>query len=642
MPTRFSSQCAGKQTAVSQAFRALSELDRDGRATRRALTFGKLLAETGVDESDLRAVLDRFRAPNCSFLVPPPALAPMLAADERIDIGHEALLRRWKKLSGETMDGRAAGWLKDEQNDGERYRALVSLLDGEGATVGDPEGKRRWWDSAPRTPAWADRYGGRFAEVRKLIDDSIAARRRRRRNQVFAAVAAVVCVLLLGGFVYKQQRDESVRQQEEAMRRQQEAKAKQEAIDVSAMDSATKMLSSLLSAFHSQTLDLDSAKSLAAVSEQFLENVRKSSKTSAADLLWAKALNVEFDLQFLSGDYPKALVLATEARDVALPLTQSDPGAPKPLQQLYESTIRMGTALSAVKRRDAALQEFENAEAQAQSLLSLSEALRRDAETYSVIATSDLVDVHAKIGDIYKYDHSPKALEEYRQAEATSEKALARLPQNPELLRDEAKAHYRIAEYLHSQNAWGEARDAFQRAMDVQAALLQQNPKDLDLQSNLAATYTHWGAMENDAGNLEPALAKIKLGAAMDEALVKAEPSNPQWEKFLEPNYLMLTDILEKLGRPSDAVEYYQKSFDTTRDLMIRALGQPAATENFANAAKSLGDHSEGLPKIEAYHSAVRAWSRLLEFQDAALGRRPLRRRDGSGRLVPRRERLAR
>src|SRR5208337_693075 len=69
-------QCAGKELAVEQAFRALSEVDREGRAIRRALRFDKLLAETGISESDLRAVLDQFRAPNCSFLVPPPSVAP--------------------------------------------------------------------------------------------------------------------------------------------------------------------------------------------------------------------------------------------------------------------------------------------------------------------------------------------------------------------------------------------------------------------------------------------------------------------------------------------------------------------------------------------------------------------------------------
>ena len=95
-------QCAGKELAIEQAFRALSEVDREGRAIRRALRFDKLLAETGVSETDLRAGLDRFRAPNCSFLLPSLSASPTLAADERIDIGHEALLRRWKMIAGKT------------------------------------------------------------------------------------------------------------------------------------------------------------------------------------------------------------------------------------------------------------------------------------------------------------------------------------------------------------------------------------------------------------------------------------------------------------------------------------------------------------------------------------------------------------
>ena len=38
--------------------------------------------------------------PNCSFLLPSLSASPTLAADERIDIGHEALLRRWKTIAG--------------------------------------------------------------------------------------------------------------------------------------------------------------------------------------------------------------------------------------------------------------------------------------------------------------------------------------------------------------------------------------------------------------------------------------------------------------------------------------------------------------------------------------------------------------
>src|SRR5262249_55406380 len=61
----------GLELAIQQCFRALSELDREGRATRRARLLEQLVAETGIPEADLHRVLDSFRDEDCSFLTPP-------------------------------------------------------------------------------------------------------------------------------------------------------------------------------------------------------------------------------------------------------------------------------------------------------------------------------------------------------------------------------------------------------------------------------------------------------------------------------------------------------------------------------------------------------------------------------------------
>jgi hypothetical protein len=131
----------GRKLAVEQVFRALSEVDKDGRATRRALPFAQLVAETGVSEDAVRGVLDRFRAEDCSFIVPTVSAVRKLEAEARIDVGHEALLRQWERISAaarEDIDGgRSAGWLWAEDADGQRYRALASFIG-------------RCYDSAPR------------------------------------------------------------------------------------------------------------------------------------------------------------------------------------------------------------------------------------------------------------------------------------------------------------------------------------------------------------------------------------------------------------------------------------------------------------------------------------------------------------
>ena len=299
---RFLPNAPKKKLAVEQAFRALSEVDREGRAIRRALRFDKLLAETGVSKSELRAGLDRFRAPNCSFLIPSLSISPTLAADERIDIGHEALLRRWKTIAGRTdaidpKTGRPPpGWLAEEQIDGQRYHTLVSLLDGaaggERATLDDPERTKDWWTHLPRTAAWADRYGGKFDEVKRLIDDAIEAKRGSKRNRRLTAALGVVAVLGAVAWIWIAH------------------ERAQEKLDITAMTSAKTLLEDVLT----PTTTRASISPALEVSQQFQASSSmasaQSSKTSASDLLWGQSLDDEADLYAILGNNVQSLAVA--------------------------------------------------------------------------------------------------------------------------------------------------------------------------------------------------------------------------------------------------------------------------------------------------------------------------------------------
>ncbi len=601
-------QCAEEALAIEQAFRALSEVDREGRAIRRALRFDKLLAETGVSESTLRGGLDRFRAPNCSFLLPSVSVSPTLAADERIDIGHEALLRRWKTIAGRTeaidpKTGRPPpGWLAEEQIDGQRYHTLVSLLDGaaggERATLDDPERTKDWWTHLPRTAAWADRYGGKFEQVKKRIDDAIEAKRRSRRNRRLAAAFGVAAVLGVAGWMWIAH------------------ERAQQKLDRSAMTSAKTLLEDVLQAYTDRSLDLAGARSLAAISAQFLDNVRQSSKTSAADLLWGQSLNDEADLYAILGNNVQSLAVAKQAKDVAQSLTQSHSSAQEGMQLLFDASIRAGNALWALPgRRQEAVQEYDDAVRIATTIAS-SSGDKGDL---------DVIDAHLKIGDVYKdgdVKQHQQALAEYQSGLKTCETALSQRPDDFALLRNKGKAFYRIADLLRADNALADARAYYQKALDVQNGLVLRNAQeavaarkapDSSLKSNLAATYTHWGQLEQGAQNLELALEKLRQGVALDEELTKNEPGNPQWQEFLTPNYLYLAQALEDLKRPEEALTYYRKLNDARRTIAYRTPGQSKPQKDLAEAAKLLGDRSTGLAQIEAYREAVRSWNRLVE-----------------------------
>ncbi len=600
-------QCAGRTLAVEQAFRALSELDRDGRATRRALSFDELVAEAGVAEADLTAVLDRFRAPGCSFVVPPLASAQRLAPDDRVDVSHETLLRRWKKLAGDpaTLDaatGRPAiGWMAEERNDGQRYRLLVSLLgdtpDDEKASLKDPVGTKRWWDSLPRTAAWGERYGGRFDAVKQLIDDNIAAQRRSRRNKILAVAAVVVAIAAFVGLIVKFQVDK--------------ARAQQEAIERGAMDSAAAMLRDVLAAYDKGTLNLEGAKSLASVSEDFLREVRRGQTTHAADPLWIDALNLESDLEANAQDRKKQLSLAEEAKTVAEPLVAANPNDPGLEQKLYDSLIRFGNALAMFPgesgKPQQALKTYQDAITVADDLA------RRSATDKTEGAVSD---AHLKIGDIYEIEHEPKkALVEYRKGLAVCEDAAAIFPGSLDAMRNRANAHFRIAEALRQESQWDAADEQYRLAEQDQLAILGKDPTNVTVRSNLASTYNHWGLLASSKGDLELALAKLKLGVEMQNALMRSDPSNPQWIAFAAPNYESVARTLDELKRQNEAYRYLSKAYDLRKELTIRDPTNAPDEMRFAATAKALGNRSEGVPQIEAYRDWIQAWKRVADLK---------------------------
>jgi tetratricopeptide (TPR) repeat protein len=624
--------CSGKELAVEQAFRALSELDPEGRATRRGRRFAALLDETGVSETDLRAVLDRFRAPSCSFLVPP--LSAPLKEGDFVDIGHEALLRRWRTLAGDGLGTTAAapsaarGWLAEERADGDRYRTLVGLVGGEKASLTAPEETKRWWDRRPRTEEWAERYGGRFDTVRKLIDDSIAAKkrsleeeRRLRRNRNWAAAFAVIGVVLVAAALWimlERQKQREIAQQEKQER------LRLEVADTSAMRSAKTLLESVRGAYNNQSLDRAGLESLAKISGQFLKGAREARKTSAADLLWAQALNVEADLHVSLDKDEESLAEARAAKEAALALIRADPKALEPLQALYDASIRAGNALASsdASRRTEALQEYQNAIGVAEKIATSSVGNAAEG------GDNEVIDGHIKVGDIYRdRGQTDKSEAEYRSALAACETALAKRPQSAGHMRNKGKAYYRIADLLRTQNALAEARNDFRQAADIQDTLIRRNaeeavaagkPVDLTLKSNLAATSAHWGLLERKAGDLNLALAKLQQATALNEELIKTQPGVLQWQDSVAPNYVFIAEILEGLGRPKDALDYYHKYLDAKRILAFHGLGPPKAQKEFAAAAKLVGDRSNSLDQIDAYRSATWVFGRMIDDPNAA------------------------
>jgi WD40 repeat protein len=169
-------------------FQRLTERGSGRRDTRRPTRMAEIAEVAGCDQVGIAAVVQRFRAPDNSFLAPASMVTGDTAgsADEFIDIGHESLIRKWKRLSG---------WVAAEAASAAIYRRLLETAflwrSGRSALWVDPDLAEalKWRTEHEPTEPWARRYAqGKstedFALAMQFLDESSAEAARRKDLEV--------------------------------------------------------------------------------------------------------------------------------------------------------------------------------------------------------------------------------------------------------------------------------------------------------------------------------------------------------------------------------------------------------------------------------------------------------------------------
>ncbi len=197
-----------RQAICEILFKAITEKDPEGHGIRRPLRLGQIADLAAASEDQVCEVIEVFRRPGRSFLMPP-SPAP-LHAGRVIDISHESLMRIWDRL---------LEWVEEEARGAQTYRDLARdsarYHRGEGGLYRDPQLQLalNWRREAEPNEAWARRYDPAFERAMIFLDYSDKARqegiarrarlRRRqiRRLQIFIAILAVSCLVALYNFM---------------------------------------------------------------------------------------------------------------------------------------------------------------------------------------------------------------------------------------------------------------------------------------------------------------------------------------------------------------------------------------------------------------------------------------------------------
>jgi tetratricopeptide (TPR) repeat protein/energy-coupling factor transporter ATP-binding protein EcfA2 len=186
---------------TERLFKALTDASKGAKGVRRPTSIEELAAICGCSEAEVVSVVEIFRQPGRSFLMPP-ADTP-LESSSVVDLSHESLMRGWTRL---------IRWTEEEKASTEEY--LLVSQDArcfEEGTVGlwrPPEldiGLRWRADNHP-TAAWARRIAPNFERAMRFLDESAAERDRlvaerkthRKRMLTLAwTVAGALAVLLI-------------------------------------------------------------------------------------------------------------------------------------------------------------------------------------------------------------------------------------------------------------------------------------------------------------------------------------------------------------------------------------------------------------------------------------------------------------
>lgn len=225
-----------QQALCGALFKAITDSGTDARGIRRPTRMDTLVAITGAGADELAAVIDIFRDPTRSFLMPP-AGTP-LSPDTPVDISHESLMRVWQRLRD---------WVGEEARSAQTYRRLAETAElhmaGRAALLRPPDLPLAldWQAREQPSAAWAHRYRPGLDGALQFLQHSQQAfdnemrseqaegaerdrlqrqERRTRRLLVAAAVLGTVMVVVFSamGWLYRDATRERVRANTEAAR----------------------------------------------------------------------------------------------------------------------------------------------------------------------------------------------------------------------------------------------------------------------------------------------------------------------------------------------------------------------------------------------------------------------------------------
>lgn len=200
------------KTICESMFKTLTEKGSDNRGIRHPSRIEEIAVIANASEEEVSEVVNIFRAPGRSFVVPSAEIA--LSKESVVDLSHESLMRIWNKLRV---------WVEEEAQAVQMYTRLAEAAEmyqlGKTGLWRPPDLQLalNWREKQNPTLTWAQRHHPAFERAMVYLDTSekefIAEeenkirlqRRRLKRSRIFAMILGTAAVISLGLTLYAKQ-----------------------------------------------------------------------------------------------------------------------------------------------------------------------------------------------------------------------------------------------------------------------------------------------------------------------------------------------------------------------------------------------------------------------------------------------------
>lgn len=190
-------------------FKALTDKGADNLGIRRAVKLGEIASISGVNQEALIYVIDRFREPGRSLLMP--AANVELHEDSIVEISHESLMRIWQRLKN---------WVDEEADSAQMYKRLSDAAEmyqiGKTGLWRPPDLQLalNWQRNQKPTRTWAKRYNPYFERAMVFLETSQTAyeseqkskellqKRMLQRTKMVAIVLGIAFIIAIIFFVF--------------------------------------------------------------------------------------------------------------------------------------------------------------------------------------------------------------------------------------------------------------------------------------------------------------------------------------------------------------------------------------------------------------------------------------------------------